>query len=281
MQSFSAIVSRPVSPAPDSAVFEADITTDWLQGKAAFGGIQGAIAMVAMRAAAGYELPLRAIQMTFIAALDEGPATARASVVRRGRAITHVQCELRSGDRMAALLVGLFGASRESQAQLDLPMPTDVRPYADLRDGPFIERRMPDFLRHYRQRWAGGPMPYSGTPARPARQWAMLREAAPDDGSAAPAGLGTAIAREANLIALADLTASPVISMLTRPAPSASLTWLLEFLRDPREFDPAQWLLVHTESRHAADGYQSQTAHMWDQQARAVAVSHQTTAIFG
>jgi hypothetical protein len=39
MQSFSAIVSRPVSRAPDSAVFEADITPDWLQGKAAFGGI--------------------------------------------------------------------------------------------------------------------------------------------------------------------------------------------------------------------------------------------------
>ncbi|MFN5570750.1 MAG: hypothetical protein ACK495_21570 [Bradyrhizobium sp.] len=39
-------------------------------------------------------------------------------------------------------------------------------------------------------------------------------------------------------------------------------------------------LMLHTETRHAAAGYTSQTARVWDDARRPVAVSHQTTAIF-
>jgi hypothetical protein len=38
--------------------------------------------------------------------------------------------------------------------------------------------------------------------------------------------------------------------------------------------------MLHTETRHAAAGYTSQTARVWDDARRPVAVSHQTTAIF-
>jgi acyl-CoA hydrolase len=199
--------------------------------------------------------------------------------VRAGRAVTHAQCTLYSGDRVAGLLVGLFGASRASQARLDMPMPADVKPYRDAQDVPFMPERMPGFLRAYRQRWVGGARPYSATPPKPARMWAQLREASPDEGEA-PAALGAPGVREANVVALADMPPSPVMSTLTRRAPGASLTWLLELLADPRTVDPRAWLLLHTETRHAAEGYTSQTARVWDADGRPVAVSHQTTAIF-
>jgi acyl-CoA thioesterase len=287
MQSFSSIVARPAEVRADAAggaaVLRAAVSEDWLQGKAVFGGLQGALGLLAMRAAVGDALPLRALQVTFVAAA-EGEAIADATVVRRGRAVTHAQCTLSSGGRPAALMVGLFGAARESKAIAGMPMP-ELRAPADLREAPFLPERMPGFLRHYRQRWAGGAIPYSGQPLKPSSMWVRLREANPGEDAGpgeqpVPAGLDAPAAREANVVALCDMPPSPVMSTLERRAPGASLTWLLEFLADPRTVDPRTWLLLHTETRHAAEGYTSQTARVWDASGRPVAVSHQTTAIF-
>lgn len=284
MQSFADILASPIAPLPahpaGGASAQATITADWLQGKAAFGGLQGALGTLAMRAAVGSDLPLRALQMTFISAVEPGAVEARAEVVRRGRAITHAQCRLTRDDQVVALMVGLFGAARESVVQVDLPMPSDVKPIASLPEAPFIANRMPGFMQYYQMRWAGGARPFSGSPLRPARAWARLREAA-TEGERPAAILDTPTAREANLVTIADLPASPALSLLTQPAPGASLTWLLEFLVDPRSVDPRTWLLMQTETRHAGAGYTSQTAHLWDEHGRAIAVSHQTTAVFG
>lgn len=286
MPNLSNVLQGPIGPLADAplggASLVAPITDDWLQGRVCFGGLQAAIAAVAMRAAVGDALPLRALQVTFVASVDPGDARADARVVRRGRAVTHAQGTLWSGGRPAALLVGLYGAARASQALADMPMPALQGP-ASLREAPWLPDRMPGFLQHYRQRWASGSVPYSGQPLKPASMWARLREAGEDDaavGAPPPEGLASPVMREANLVALCDLPAAPVLSTLTRRAPGASLTWLLELLADPRESDPRGWLLLHTETRHAAQGYTSQTARIWDERGRPVAVSHQTTAVF-
>jgi len=282
MQNFSTIAATPATPLPDGAVLDVDVTADWLQGRVAFGGLQGALGALAMRAAVGDALPLRALQMTFVSAVDPGPARAEATLLRRGRAVVHAQCRIVSGGRTAGVLVGLYGAPRTgSKARVDMPMPETVRRFEALRDAPFLEGVMPGFLSHYRMRWAGGTRLYSGEPPKPAEVWAPRREAGPDDGSAPPAALlGSIAAREASLVAMADLPPSPALSMLTERAPGASLTWLLEPLADARAFDPRGWSLLRTETRHAADGYTSQTARLWDASGRPLAVSHQTTAIF-
>lgn len=297
MPSFSELLDHPLRPAPhlgsQGCVFEPPMTQDWTQGRGAFGGIQGAIAARAMREAVGPDLPLRALQMTFVAAIVAGPTRAEAWVIRRGRNITHVQCHLHAGAEVAGVLVGVYGASRPSQAVLPMPLPDDLRPFDTLREVEFQSGRMPEFLRHYQQRWAGGARMFSASPPRPTRMWARLREAVPGLGAAqaqAGAGLGglgepgvglSPELREASLVALADLPPSPVLSMLDRSAPGASLTWLLEFPINPMQFDPAQWVLIQTDSRYAGEGYNSQTARLWTQDGQAVGVSHQTTAIFG
>lgn len=274
--------TEPLGTGPDAGLaLTVTMTDDWQQGHAAFGGIQGAIGALAMRQAVGDEPPLRALQMTFIGQVGSGPVRAEASVVRRGRNITHAQCRLLSAGKVAALLVGVYGAARPSQARLPMPMPDDIKPVDAVREAEFQPGRMPEFLRHYAQRWAGGSRMFSAQPPKPARMWARLREAVALPDAPVPAVLATPVMREASLVALADLPPSPVLSMLDRPAAGASLTWLLEFALDPRTFDPARWVLLQTESRYADEGYSSQTARLWDIEGHAVGVSHQTTAIFG
>jgi acyl-CoA thioesterase len=288
MNAFSSLVGALADVRPDdglgAATLRVGVTPDWLQGRVAFGGLQGAVVALAMRAAVGPALPLRALQVTFVASVDPGEARAEAVVLRRGRAITHVQGTLHSGGRPAAVVVGLYGAARASAARVDMPMPA-LEPPATLREAPFLPAVMPGFLQHYRQRWAGGALPFSGSPLVPASMWARLREATAGDDPGPGAGplpvaLDTPSAREANVVAIADLPPSPALALLSRQAPGASLTWLLELLADPREVDPRTWLMLHTETRHAGSGYTSQTARIWDEVARPVAVSHQTTAIF-
>lgn len=285
MPAFSELLASPIHPAPElglqGCIYQPAMTHDWTQGRGAFGGIQGAIAARAMRAAVGPQLPLRALQMTFVAAIPAGPTRAEAWVVRQGRNITHVQCHLHAGDEVAGVLVGVYGASRASVAVLPMPMPDDLRPFDTLKEVPFSSGRIPEFLQHYQQRWAGGARMFSASPPRPTRMWARLREAVPGLTPISPSDWLSPELREASLVALADLPPSPVLSMLDRAAPGASLTWLLEFPFDPMQFDPEQWVMIQTDTRYAGDGYNSQTARLWTADGQAVGVSHQTTAIFG
>ena len=46
---------------------EVVIGKDWLQGRSVFGGLQAAIALCAMRTVVPASVPLRTLQMTFIA----------------------------------------------------------------------------------------------------------------------------------------------------------------------------------------------------------------------
>lgn len=283
MQSFTELMAAEVDrPAPGHAVLETRIGDGWLQGKSVFGGLQGALGVLAMRAVAGDELPLRALQVTFVASVAAGPVRVVAERVRQGRAVTHVQSRIESGGQTAALMVGLFGAARPSEATLPLPPPpTGIRRRDALKEAP-SSAALPAFLQHYRSCWAEGQRPFTASPPRPLGLWTRLREAVPaGDPSAGAVPLRTATINETNLVALADLPPTPVLSMLGERKPGASLTWLLEFLIDPREFDPAQWLLIRIEPRAAGEGYATQTALLWDESDRGLAVSHQTVAVFG
>jgi hypothetical protein len=144
-----------------------------------------------------------------------------------------------------------------------------------LQDTPFLPELMPPFLQHYRVRWAEGQRPFTSSPPRTLGQWTTLRD------PPTPEATARAAFNELNLVAIADLPPTPVLSMLDARAPGASLTWLLECLVDPRDVDPAQWLLIRTDAHAAGDGYASQTALIRDEADRGIAVSHQTVAVFG
>jgi acyl-CoA thioesterase len=83
------------------------------------------------------------------------------------------------------------------------------------------------------------------------------------------------------LLALADVIPTPVLSMLTEPAPASSVNWMLEVLRDPAYLDLHDWALIDTEVRAGTAGYLSQTSVLYGADGHAYSVSHQTVAVFG
>ena len=246
------------------------VPPDWLQGRTVFGGMQMALAARAMRAALPLQsaaLPLRSAQMTFVGPLLGGqPIYMTAETVRAGKSTVHARCDLRHDDgKLASTVVAIFGGPRESNFVREMPRPDPGRTPEQCDGTP--DATAPAFVQHFEVRIARGARPYSGYPEPRSMIYARLRDR--ECGS------------EDALLALADVIPTPVLSMLTSPAPASSVNWMIELLRDPAYLDLHDYVLIDTEVRAGTAGYLSQTSVLYGADGHAYSVSHQTVAVFG
>jgi acyl-CoA thioesterase len=248
------------------------VPPDWLQGRTVFGGMQMALAARAMRFAMPPDaraLPLRSAQITFVGPVDgSAPVDLQAHLLRRGRSTVHARCDLLQGGAVGASTIAIFGDARPSQFVREMPAPDPgKRPEdspasaADARFAP------PAFTHHFEIRWAYGTAPFSGFDEPRSMVYARLRD--------------RECGAEDALLALADVIPTPVLSMLNRPVPASSLSWMIEVLRDPDALDLHDWVLIDTEVRAGTDGYLSQTSVLYGPDGHAYSVSHQTVGVFG
>ena len=244
----------------------AGIGESWLQGRSAFGGLQAALGVRAMRSLLPEQLPLRTLQTTFIAPLPAGEVRIEASLLRAGKSTVHVEARLFDGEQVASLIVGVFGAARPSTIAITPPPIVAAKLPEQSAEMPFVPGLSPPFLQYLRMRWAEGVFPYLGSKRASTQVWVEFRDSAAID--------------EAAVIMLADSIPSPALSMLKRPKPGSSLTWTLEFLRAHVDAPAAPWLMDAAVTA-AADGYGAQTATLYDDAGQAVALSRQTVVIFG
>ena len=243
----------------------------WGQGRATYGGLVAGLMYSALRAQLPEAAPpLRSLTVNFVAPVAPGEAVADVSILRSGSSATQGMVTLRQGEAVVAVLLGAFGASRESAAVVeptavtmpDLPAPEGIEPF------PYIAGATPDFFKHVELRLADGGFPFSGADTSHMTGWMRFREA--------PA---TFDAR--HFVSIADAWPPAVIQMFPEPKPASSLTWTLELLDDDVSAAPdTHWAYaVHTDqSRH---GYAHTHATIWHPDGRLVAISRQTVTVFG
>ena len=147
----------------DTVTFTA--TEDWMQGRTMFGGFLSALAVVAMRDTLGIDMPLRALQTNFVGPVPAGDVVYRTRLLRQGKSVSQVQCEIYSDETLAGLVVGVFGAPRETALPVLSPQHKPLpKPVDDIAPLPFIPKITPNFLQHVEMRWALGSIPYMGNP---------------------------------------------------------------------------------------------------------------------
>lgn len=266
-QSFTEILV-PTAQSAEALTFT--ITDDWLQGRSSYGGLQSAFALAAMRTLTGVQAPLRVLQTTFIGPVGGGEVTVTARTLRAGKSVTHVEARLIQGSETLCLVIGIFGAVRESQ--ISVPMAVREAPQGPdgLRDLPFAKGIAPNFTQHFQWRWAVGGWPYSGSPEPSTRIW--LKHRASTNSSAFEA--------EIALIGLADAVPSPALSMMKIPKASSSLTWTLELLRAAPAQGDGYWR-IDSDIHQSKDGYVAQTAIVVAPDNQPVALSRQAVVVFG
>jgi acyl-CoA thioesterase len=241
-----------------------DVPADWMQGRSVFGGLQVAIALEAMRTCAP-TTPLRTLQATFITPIAAGGVRARARIVRQGKSATHVEARLEAGEETQALVIGVFGAPRVSQAARLPEKPIVVA--SESLDLTYIPGLFPAFTQHFQARWLEGGLPFSSQPS-PEQ---VVAVAMSDDGAVT----------EGHVVAIADFIPPVALSYLDRPAPGSTLTWMLQFLRDDWAHLPLSGWRVDAALCAARDGYTSQSVTVWSPDGAPAALSHQSMLVFG
>lgn len=243
-----------------------DVPEDWLQGRSVFGGLQAAIAVQALRTVVDPAVPLRALQMAFIAPVPQGVVRADARPLRSGKNVTHAESTLRGADgQTLAHVIGVFGAARASEVQRAPTMP-EVDSARSIRF-PFLAGVVPSFTQHFAATWQRGGLPFTGDPEPCHVVTLDLKDPGP--------------VTELHLVAIADFIPPVALSLLRSPAPGSSLTWLLELTSHRfSDWSTSGWR-IDAELEAARDGYTSQATRIWAPDGQLAALSRQSMVVFG
>ncbi|RLU00353.1 thioesterase family protein [Ketobacter sp.] len=253
----TSIQSEPgVSLLPDPA--------DWLQGRALFGGLQTILCLHAMRSLLP-EVPLRSLQTTFIQPARSPQVRAVASVIRAGKNVTHAEARLLDDEEnVVALVVGVFGAARESAVNI-----TPQQPAVDSERPRHFKQLpgVPGFTKHFSATWLVGKLPFGG-----------------DDSTHNVVQLGMPgeqACSEYHVVALADFIPPVALSHLRQPVPGSSMTWMLEFLGEDFNGLPLENWRVDADLVAAGEGYTHQSVTLWGPNGKPIALSRQNMVVFG
>lgn len=249
----------------ESGSITSRIDDDWLQGRSAFGGLQGAFAIWAMRTLVPDTMPLRTFQMTFVAPVGAGDVVTRARVLRAGKNTVHVEARIEHGDDVLAHAIAVFGTARESIVVREIPRaPTAQEGGTRL---PFMPGITPNFMQHFDVRLLDGGLPFSGSHATRNVFGIGMKE--PGNAS------------EAHLIAIADFVPPVALSWMPKLTPGSSMTWMLEVLDPSFATQSLQGWRVEAEMVAARDGYSSQSTIIYAPDGTATVLSRQSMVVFG
>ena len=243
----------------------ANVGEEWLQGRSVFGGLQAAIAVAAMRTQVDAALPLRTLQVTFVAPVPAGEVRARAVALRRGGSATQVEARIVAGDQVLLLAVGVFGSARASVVRHS-PAAPGAAGDGDLRM-PWVLGITPAFTQQFDARWRTGGTPFTGDASRDHVIELTLKDRGP--------------VTESHVLAFADFAPPVALSMLSKVAPGSSMTWMLDFLRTDFAALPLAGWRVDAHLDAAGDGYTSQSLMVTAPDGSPVALGRQNMVIFG
>jgi acyl-CoA thioesterase len=241
---------------------------DWMQGRAGYGGLVGALALKSMRRRVAAERKVRSLLVSFVGPVGPGKFSIHTRVLRSGKAVTHVEAQVVQAEAIRCVALGSFGGDRESAIRIDpAPRPDMAAPDQAL-ELPYIEGLTPAFTRHFAYRWALGELPFSGRGGREIGGWIQFRE--PTD-----------CLTEEWLVALADAWPTPVLSMLSAPAAASTVTWEMGFVHLERQTcTENDWWAYHSEAASAEQGYVHERGAIWDPDGQLAAYSRQTATVF-
>lgn len=250
----------------DTVTFNA--TEDWGQGRTMFGGFLSALALVAMRDTLGLDLPLRALQTNFVGPVATGAVVYRTRLLRQGKHVIQVQCDIYSQDTLAGVLIGVFGAARQSSLPKHAPKPYAMSFGVDnIQPLPFIPGLSPNFMQHLDMCWALGGVPYTGVPGEQSGLYLRAKD--------------QNLSHEVLVVMLSDGPPTPALSYFQEPVMASSVSWSLEL--PTLSFDDVTdgWFQIDMNVDAMMDGYVNQTARLWTPSGQLASLGTQVVAVYG
>ncbi len=248
--------------------WSAEIGEDWSQGRATFGGMVAALGNEAMRRVVPADRALRGLESIFVGPAMAGSVQLESEVLRVGKAVTIASARLWSAGQIAATFTGIYGASRPAAVSIAPLAEAAVPRVDDLPDSIYPPSKGgPAFLQQFHMRFAEGTRPFTGLKSSRSKVYVRHQD---------PGAIS-----ESHVVALIDCIPSPVMQMMTAPAPSSSVIWSLQFIRHDYRFSSQGWWRIDTEVDSAADGYVCESSVVLDPAGAPAALSRQLVVVFG
>lgn len=235
----------------------------WTTGRTVYGGMTAALGACAAGLAFPGLPPLRSAQFTFIRPASD-MLRFRATLLRAGRSATVVGVDCFADEEIASRATFTYGTARDSAVQHDLTvMPETPAPEAC---GPFRIGDAPPqgFGQYFDTRLALGERILSGGTHPEYACWTRLLDGAGAD-------------PVSRLLVVADSLPPAAMIVFPNPGMISTMSWSIDLAGAAPE---DEWLLLHSKSELAADGYSQQVMEAWTPTGKRAAVSHQTVAIF-
>ncbi|GHF23919.1 hypothetical protein GCM10017044_18110 [Kordiimonas sediminis] len=248
-----------------NGAYTAEVPDNWLQGRAAFGGLTGAIGVRALQLHSQETRPLRSLMVSFVGPMQSGTCEIHVRTLRTGKSVAQYCVEITQGDAFIAQISAVYGQGRD-ELRYRQPARDDLPPLDKYPSAPFVKGVMPNFIQYFENKWVGNGMPMSGKEDSTLNLWTRLR----DDMSAYPLE---------RMMAIADVPPPVVMSHYTSPLVASSLTWKIEILTQPQDFE-TQWFHLDYTLEDAQDGYSQQAGRIYDEAGNLIMLSHQCMCYF-
>lgn len=206
---------RQFNSALESSNDKYTISSDWLQGRTAFGGLAAAIALKEIQARVPNERVPLSLNIEFMAPIPPGVISSSSTVIRAGKYLTQAKTTLLVGEAPALSMQAVLGAPRATSFEASYSGTSLSCSFEDAR--PFDSKThpgFPSFLQHFDLRFTESGLPFTG------------------DGNGSIGGLckhqSQALGYPA-LIALLDAWPPTPLPTFTKPIPASTVHWNIHF----------------------------------------------------
>ncbi|WP_084655340.1 acyl-CoA thioesterase [Nocardia altamirensis] len=233
--------------------------------KGAHGGTVAASGLAAMQEQVAESHRVRALSVSFLEPVDERPLLMDVTVNHARRSSSVVSLQAYQDDDVALLATATFGRRHDGCRYEGLVMPRVPAPQ-DCEVLPAPAFPMP-IAAHFELRTASPVQPLAGGDRAEFLNWVRFTDQRPTDAQA--------------VVALADTGSPALYGVLTTPTPIVTAELSLYFT-DALDAEPAdEWVLVHSHTEHADDGWSIDTVTLWTPDGQLLCNSHQTRRILG
>ncbi|MCF6434321.1 thioesterase family protein [Pseudoalteromonas sp. MMG022] len=240
---------------------------NWCQGRTAFGGLSAALLYQAIRQHVDSDRRLLSLSTNFVGPLlAERDFTIQVEVLRTGKNSSQVMAKITQDEQIVVITQACFGARRSSNVHVDVSKNMTLKPVDERHMLPYQKGIMPEFFQHVALCPQQGGMPFSGVDTSHLGGWMRFKDT--------PQGMN-----EAHIIALTDAWPPTLLQMYKQPAPASSMSWYLEFVREP-QLNPDDWLGFEAITHHCKDGYGLEDGCIWSSRGELLALTRQTVALF-
>lgn len=242
------------------------ISEDWMQGRAAFGGLGAALVYESMRQQLTQPTPVRCLQISFVGPITAEDLLIESEVLREGKSVSQVLGRGIQNGQTKIIIQGSFGASRDSTISIPSEQGGLEAPPESCQKLPYMKGVMPAFTQHLDFRYLTS-FPFTGSDQKHMSGFVRFAEPEPE-------------MTIAHLIGLIDAWPPATLPLLKTPAMASSLSWTVEFMHPQPSLAPDEYTVYRAELKESSNGYGHSRAQIWNQKGELLALSQQTVTHF-